>query len=84
MRRWRHWHGIVGWAFVTNQSNQEGLGGVAGNDDGAIHATTQKARTRRNAQVAAMIEAAVAAIAVVLEDGLDALRIKRDRAGSGI
>ena len=63
---------------MTNQSNQQGLGCVSGNDDAAIHATTQEARAGSKAKVAAMIGPAVAAIAVALKDRQDALRIEGD------
>lgn len=77
-RGWWHRHGVVRGAFVANQFQQQGLGGVSGNDDAAVHATAQQAGAGSEAEVAAMIRAAVAAIAMVLEDRLNALRVEGD------
>jgi len=68
---------------MTDQSNEQGLGCVSWNDDASIHATTQKSGARSDAEVATMIEAAVAAVAVGLEDGLNALGVERYGVGSG-
>ena len=67
---------------MANQFKQQGLGCVAGNDDRAVHTTAQKAGARGEAEVAAMIGAAVAAIAMAFKDGLDALRVEGDGSGS--
>ncbi len=81
MRRWGHRHGVVLRAFVADQANQQGLGCVSGDDDGTVHAAMQETGAGSEAEVAAMIEAAVAAIAVTLKDGLNALRVEGDGAG---
>ena len=67
---------------MADQSKEQRLGGVSWNDDAAIHTAAQEPGARSEAEVTAMVFAAVAAIAVGLEDGLDALRVERDGVGS--
>lgn len=83
MRPRRHGHGVVRRAFVADQFHEQGFGGIAGNDDGAVHASAKEAGAGGDAEVAAMIHAAVAAITVGFEDGLDALRVEGEGAGVG-
>jgi hypothetical protein len=33
---WWHGHGVVGWAFVTDQFDEQGLLGFAGDNDGTV------------------------------------------------
>lgn len=79
-----HGHGVVGGAFVADQLDEQRLHGVSGDDDGTVVATFQQACAGGHAEAAAMVCAAVAAIAVGLEDGLHALGIEGCGVGCGV
>ncbi len=80
---WGHGHGVVGGAFMADELDDEGLLGVAGNDDGAVVAAAKEAGFGVDVEAAAMVHAGVATVAVGGEDGLDALGVELDRVGRG-
>ncbi len=58
-------------ALVAEQLDEKRIGGVAGNDDGAVVSALEQACAGVDVEAAAMVGAAVAASAVGVEDGLD-------------
>lgn len=74
---WGHGHGIVCGAFVADELDEEGVFGVSGDEDGAVVAAFEHAGHVVEAEAAAMVGRAVAAVAVVAENGLDLLRVVR-------
>ena len=67
-----HGHGVVGWAFVADEADQEALAGVSGDDGWAAVAAFKEAGLGFHAEAAAVVHAAVATEAVGFEDGADA------------
>jgi len=69
---------------VADQLDEQRLLCIPGDDDRAIVAATQQAGFGSDAEAAAMVHAAVAAIAVVLEDGLHTLSVEGYGVRSGV